>query len=315
MNKFIFLLMLVVFANASENQEVYVTKKVYPGISKNAIFDAAKTLFTLSNENNGNKDFLIDAYRDKLEVNKVIFKNNIIKVDIYLDKWLLELHQTETETRANLIFIKRDGVELDDIKNFNKNVHELFWDRLDYLLGLNKDWKLCSSYFKLNPANGFCNNYFITSEPSSEYIQKDILIAKENIKINTIDNVKADILVETDLTLSKSKKDIFNQSENIEDSYFSNPLTIDNILETEAEKKQRVKKEQKTDEEQNVGIEDLKEGELLDVNKQMSKFKEDLENIINMKPQNSDTDSNKIIMDSNTLKENSEFDLKSKEKK
>jgi hypothetical protein len=47
----------------------------------------------------------------------------------------------------------------------------------------------------------------------------------------------------------------------------------------------------------------------------MSKFKEDLENIINMKPQNSDTDSNKIIMDSDKLKENSEFDLKSKEKK
>jgi len=47
----------------------------------------------------------------------------------------------------------------------------------------------------------------------------------------------------------------------------------------------------------------------------MNKFKSDLENIINMKPQYEDTDSNKIILDSNKLKENSEFDLKSKEKK
>ena len=63
------------------------------------------------------------------------------------------------------------------------------------------------------------------------------------------------------------------------------------------------------------GIEDLKEGELLDVNKQMNKFKKDLENIINTKPQFEDTDSNKIILNSDNLKENSEFDLKSKEKR
>ena len=33
-------------------------------------------------------------------------------------------------------------------------------------------------------------------------------MSKENIKINTIDNIKADILIETDLSLSKSKNDI-----------------------------------------------------------------------------------------------------------
>ena len=90
------------------------------------------------------------------------------------------------------------------------------------------------------------------------------------------------------------------------------PITTDDIFEVEAEKKERIKKAENKDE--NVGIEDLKEGELLDVNKQMNKFKEDLENIINKKPQLNDTDSNKIILDSNMLKENSEFDLKSKEK-
>jgi hypothetical protein len=47
----------------------------------------------------------------------------------------------------------------------------------------------------------------------------------------------------------------------------------------------------------------------------MNKFKEDLENIINKKPQVEDTDSNKIILDSSKLKDNSEFDLKSKNKK
>ena len=99
MNKLIFLLILVVFGNCSEKQDILITKKVYTDISKNAIFNASKTLFTLSNIDNGNKSFVVDSYRDRLEVNKVMF--NSLKIEV--DKWILELYQTETETRANLI--------------------------------------------------------------------------------------------------------------------------------------------------------------------------------------------------------------------
>lgn len=313
MNKFIFLLILIVFTGCSQKQEILVTKRVYPDVSKNAIFDAAKSIFTLSNESNGNKAFLVDAYRNKLEVNKIIFKENIVKIDIISDKWLLEVYQMENESRANLIVVRRDGLDLDDTIDIDENVHELFWDRLDYMLGLNKEWKICSGYFFPNMLNGFCNNYFMAFVPDSKYIQKDIGISKENIKINTIDSVKADILEKTDLTLTKSnKKDIFNQSEEIQDTNMLEPMSTDNIFETEAAKKERIKKEEKKEE--NAAMEDLKEGELLDVNKQMNKFKEDLENIINKKPQMDDTDSGKIILESDKLKENSEFDLKSKEK-
>lgn len=313
MNKLIFLLILIVFTGCSQKQEILVTKRVYPDVSKNAIFDAAKSMFTLSNESNGNKAFLVDAYRDKLEVNKIIFRDNIIKVDVISDKWLLEVYQMENETRANLIVVRREGLDLDNTIDIDENIHELFWDRLDYMLGLKKEWKVCSNYFFPNMLNGFCNNYFMTFAPDDKYIQKDIAISKENIKLNTIDSVKADILEKTDLTLSKNnKKDIFNQSEEIKDTNMLEPMTTDNIFETEAAKKERIKKEDNKDE--NAGMEDLKEGELLDVNKQMNKFKEDLENIINKKPQMDDTDSGKIILDSNKLKENSEFDLKSKEK-
>lgn len=316
MNKYIFLLILIVFTGCSNKQEeVYVTKKVYPDISKNAVFDAAKTLFNISNEDNGNKAFVVDSYRDKLEVNKIIFKDNIVRIDIILDKWLLELYQTENETRANLIFIRRDGVDLDDVKSFDKNVHQLFWDRLDYLLGLNNDWKMCNKYFGVNQLSGFCSGYFVTSKPHESFIQKNVSISKEEIKINTIDSVNADILASTDLTLIKNKNDIFNQSENIEDKNVYNPLIIDYIFETEAEKKERKRAENKVENsEEKVGIEDLKEGDLSDINKQMNKFKDDLQKIVNKQPQLEDTDSNKIISDSAKLKENSEFDLKSKEK-
>jgi hypothetical protein len=48
------------------------------------------------------------------------------------------------------------------------------------------------------------------------------------------------------LSLIKNKNDIFNQSENIEDMNVYNPVTIDDIFETQAEKKERKKLKIKT---------------------------------------------------------------------
>lgn len=305
MNKIIVILVMIIFAGCSQKQDILVTKKVYPDISKNAVFDAAKTLFTLSNKENANKSFIVDAYRDKLEVNKIMFEDNIIKVDIVLDKWILELYQVENETRANLIIIRRDGLNRDEIEYIDENAHKLFWDRLDYLLGLNKEWKMCNRYFSFNILSDFCDNYFITFSPDDSYIEKNILISQENINKNTIDTIKADIYEKTDLSLGLSNSDIFNQNENIEDTNILSPVIIDDIFKTEAQKKEKVKKVQNLNINENIGLKDLKD----------DKFKENLENIINMRPQVENTDSNKIILDSNNLKENSEFDLKSKEKK
>ena len=306
MNKIIVILVVIIFAGCSQKQDILVTKKVYPDISKNAVFDAAKTLFTLSNKENANKSFIVDAYRDKLEVNKIMFEDNIIKVDIVLDKWILELYQVENETRANLIIIRRDGLNKDEIEYIDENAHKLFWDRLDYLLGLNKEWKMCNRYFSFNVLSDFCDNYFITFSPDDSYIEKNILISQENINKNTIDTIKADIYEKTDLSLGLSNSDIFNQSENIEDTNILSPVVVDDIFKTEAQKKEKVKKAQEPD---------LKDDKLLKEDKDIDKFKENLENIINMRPKIENTDSTKIIFDSNNLKENSEFDLKSKEKK
>jgi len=313
MNKFIFLLILIVFTGCAQKQDILVTKKVYPDISRDAIFDAAKTLFVLSNETNDNKAFIIDAYRDKLVVNKIMFEDNIIKVDIVVDKWLLEVQQVGNETRANLVMVRRDGMDIDDTDNITENVHQLFWDRLDYLLGLKKDWKRCNNYFMYNPLNKFCLNYFVSSKPNESYRQKNISISKQNIKINTIDTIKTDIFIQTDLTLEKDNKDIFNQIEDIEKVNMLEPVTQNAILEKEAIKKEKDRKVKQSDENDFArSMNDLKDGELLNIDNEMNKFKKDLENITNMKSQIDSTDSNKIISDSNNLKENSEFDLKQK---
>lgn len=329
MNKIIIILIMLVFTACSQKQdinvskEIIVSKKNYPNISKNAIFDAAKILFTISNEENGNKDFVIDAYRDNLKVSKIIFEYKIVKADVILDKWKLELYETEKETRAILIMMRKDGLKEDKILSVDKNIIKLFWDRLDYLLGLNKDWKDCNEYFGYKPLDifnkdvieyNFCRDYFITSVPLEKHIQKNILISEQNINKNTIDTVKADIYETTGLSLEKSDEDIFNQNENIEDTYLLKPIMTDEIFKTEAEKKAKVTKTQDVALPEKLGFTNLKDGELLDVDKQMNKFKNDLEQIINVKPKNENTNLEKIISDSNDLKENSEFDFKSKEK-
>jgi hypothetical protein len=305
MNKIIIILIMIVFAGCAQKQDIIVEKKIYPNISKNAIFDAAKTLFTISNENNANKSFIIDAYRDKLEVSKVIFEHNVIKVDVTFDKWQLELYQTEKETRANLIMVRRDGIDENEIIPVDKNVVKLFWDRLDYLLGLKKDWPLCGEYFNIKeveifnftPKYSFCSDYFINSIPDNKYIEKNILMSEQEINKNTIDTVEADIYQQTGLKLEKSDDDLFNQNENIEDTRFLIPVMTDNIFETEAQKKAKVDKTENNIVSDKLGFKDLKDGEVLDVDKQMNKFKKDLEDIINVKPQN----------------ENREFNLKPKE--
>ena len=328
MIKIIIILITLVFAGCSQKQDIDLTKNVivakknYPNISKNAVFDAAKVLFTISNEKNENKSFIIDSYRDKLEVSKIIFEYNLIRGDINLDKWNLELYETEKETRANLIITRRDGLNENEIKSIDKNVVNLFWDRLDYLLGLKKDWQECNKYFADKPLDSFhnitqydfCSDYFITSIPDNKYIQKNILISEQESNKNTIDTVKADIYKTTGLRLEKTDEDIFNQKENIEDTYLLTPLMTDEIFETEAQKKAKISKTQDAAITEKLGFQELKDGELLDVDKQMNKFKQDLEKIVNVKPQNENTNLEKIISESDDLKENSEFEFKSKEK-
>ena len=56
MNKIIIILIMIVLAGCAQKQDInepkyiIVSKKYYPNISKNAVFDAAKVLFTISNE-------------------------------------------------------------------------------------------------------------------------------------------------------------------------------------------------------------------------------------------------------------------------
>lgn len=312
MNKIFILIILVIFSNASEDIKIFTTNRVYKDVSKNAIFDSVKTLFSLSNEDNGNKDFILDSYIDRLEITKINFKYNVINVDIILDTWVVELNQFENETRAILTFTRKDGLNEKNIKEVNDNVHNLFWDRVDYILGLNKDWKSCSSYFSFNFFNSFCNNYFVNSKPENSYVLKNISISKENINLNTMDNIKTNIFDNIDLSL-KYNNDIFNQSENIEETNFAIPILTDNILQIKEQKEVKVRELEEEISEDYLNGKNIDNTDDNLLNKDITKFKEGLENIINKKSETKYTDTIKTLFENTNYKENSEINSKSKE--
>lgn len=294
MKKFLLFFVIATILNASENTSTFISSKIYNDVSKNAIYDAVKTLAYLSNKENKNRDFLVDAYENRVELTKVNFKYRVIKVDIILDRWILELYEEEKQTRAVLTFIRSDGIDTTNIKSASDNLSKLFWDRLDYVLGINREWKRCSSYFSNNIFSDFCNSYFVTSKIDKEYIQDDISILANKPKINTVDTIKAEIFNATDLVLQKQSEEFFPQED--ENQAIFAPYTDEEIFQTPA----NTTKKAKIYEEDNFESED--DSQIIE-DEDTLKFREDLENIINQKPKSDENTIKNLFENSENIKE------------
>jgi hypothetical protein len=160
-------------SNSKENLD-YSTKE-YKGISKDAILNAAKRVIKLSDE-----EFTISSKRNAISAIRAIPKNKGFTVDINIKE--LELNATmEDETTVLKLLIKqKDDIFSDNQKILKGAVHNLFWDRVDYILGLKKSWYSCTEYRMLLNFDGFfCDlKYNANVYPSENNIIKDIAIAK-----------------------------------------------------------------------------------------------------------------------------------------
>ena len=67
------------------------------------------------------------------------------------DKWTLKTYPKGDGTKAMLGFIWMAGTYPSGTKD--EGTYELFWARLDYLLGLSKDWITCDEYYDLVEKN------------------------------------------------------------------------------------------------------------------------------------------------------------------
>jgi len=108
-------------------QKEFVTKKYYPNFTKDEILNAGKLAF----KNGGNNEYIIDSYRDKLEVTKI----EIIFDTLEHKDYILNVKEDNCGTSADLKATSSYGALKGLKHNSFEFEHEEVWDRIEFFLG------------------------------------------------------------------------------------------------------------------------------------------------------------------------------------
>ena len=112
-------------------QKEFVTKRYYPDFTKDEILNAGKLAFL----NDGDNEYIIDSYRDRLEVTKIEIIFDILEHKDYI----LNVKEDNCGTSADLKAIVSYGA----LKELNHNdfefQHKWIWNRIDSFLGKKDD--------------------------------------------------------------------------------------------------------------------------------------------------------------------------------
>lgn len=193
MFKYLFISLSIIFLFSGcirTNENINFSTREYQGVSKDALLNAAKRVIKLSDE-----DFTISSKRNSVNAIRAIPKNKGFTVDININE--LEFNATTTDdlTQAFLTIKKKDDIFSNNQTILKGDVHSLFWDRVEFILGLKKSWYSCTKYRLLGNFDGFfcdlkynTNSYPTTSDIIQDItIQKPMLIVEDSINPTKID--------------------------------------------------------------------------------------------------------------------------------
>lgn len=218
-------------SNENLNKEKPYTKKVYKNINKDAVLEASKKVFMYS----GNRDFLIDSYRDSIYVVKPKLVVRLFSAYTTEDKWAISVEEKDKTTSVKLNIKRIEAYDEDNPIYFKKPLYKFFWKRLDFMLGLNKEWPKCEDYTLGDFA--LCDgDLWDTITPNKYDVLKNISF-DDKIKVRNIDQYGDDILSK-DIELSvdeDTSKDILldDKEENLDEEIDEKNL---NIIDEEIDK-------------------------------------------------------------------------------
>lgn len=184
-------------------EEKNSTIREYPSISKDAILEAAKKVFLLASKD----QFRIDSYRNNLEASKTKMSYFFLYTVTHQDIWSLSVEQKDNISIAKLKLIRITDFDEKNPDYLSKYNHELFWDRVDYLLGIKKDWNRCDSIDDIRGTLCDSLDMHTKIDANKNDLINNILIkdAKENQNKDALYN---DILNDDiDFTLDEVKKE------------------------------------------------------------------------------------------------------------
>jgi hypothetical protein len=219
------------------NMKVATTVKDYKFFTKDEILKAAKKVFNLASDSN----FKIDSYRDRLLISRIKADYKVLNMQMIEDRFEIKTVEYNDKIRAYLTLKRIDAVDKDEEEFFSKDLHEFFWQRIDYILNLRDTWPKCIDKYvnlTLNYNNVLCDivdlqnknpnkmdvtfKRLIYNDHNNSKIVKSNLINKpiekpiENHNIEIVKfNSNGNILIEQGEAISDLKKDMLADKLNI----------------------------------------------------------------------------------------------------
>jgi len=132
--------------------------KTYEGIQKDQVLHATKKVFRAFH----NKDFLIDSYRNDVNITRTKVNYYVLSAAIEQDNFHVNAIENNGTTTAILNISRSHGLEENEEIQFiysDETIHKLLWDRIEYFLGLKENWPYCITY------NIFASSYDFLCDP------------------------------------------------------------------------------------------------------------------------------------------------------
>lgn len=221
-----FFVITILFVGCA-NPELTIRK--YDKYTKDHILNQAKKVFILADDD----DFIIDSYRNELNVTRAKAAFYGYKMDLVFDEYYLKAYKDGNKTTAELTITRSYGMDKTNKKYLGKSAHNLFWDRLDYLLGEKTRWIGCTEHRLLFGLEGsLCD---VLSNKNTKPSKDDILVNKivevgkqeklvddivpitlDTKKVVKVEPISLDGLDNVNLSGDKNISDINNTKQNIQ---------------------------------------------------------------------------------------------------
>ena len=181
-NIVILIFLVIVFTGCVKNEPLYSTA-VYKNIQNDYILNAAKKVVLLADNR-----FKIDSQADAITATRAITKFKIYSADLEINTINITT-QTDNDTVIAKLTIKHKKDYFDkDTLITNQSEHNLIWNRINYILGLNKSWPTCFEHnIKLNYTGILCDRIYNQNNSVSK---DDIIIPKIKIKKDIVNQTK-----------------------------------------------------------------------------------------------------------------------------
>ena len=188
------IILLLLTGCKNEIRPEYTTKS-FKNISKDAILNASKTVLLLADSR-----FNIKSNSNEINAKKATPRYKGYGLDLEINNINLVVNTENNISTAKLSIKQKNDYFDKEEKIISNSTHQLFWDRVEYILGLKKQWSSCLKYSKLLNYDGIlCDKvYYENNNATKSNIIKDISIKiklnpKES-KINIIKDIKLDDL-------------------------------------------------------------------------------------------------------------------------